>query len=144
MSPYYGNYFNPYQQAVPDQLQQLRQQPMNMFQNGASQDDKIYVQNELAAQAYLVAPNSFVRLWDSQANIFYEKRADASGRPYMEAYEYKKRDNLTAQAISEQRNTIDYESKIKSLEERISTLEKQRRGDDHAESINDVAAVPTV
>lgn len=93
-----------------------------MMQSAGTVDDRIFVQGELAAQAYLVAPNSFVRLWDSTQNIFYEKRADASGRPYMEVYEYKKRDNLTTQGISESRNTIDYDNKINALSVEISTL----------------------
>lgn len=56
-----------------------------------TQDERIWVQNETSADAYLVAPNGFVRLWDSNKPIFYEKRADATGRPYpIEAYEYTK------------------------------------------------------
>lgn len=122
MAYYYGGnngFYNPYAQPMQDQLQQLRQtqQPMN-----GSIDDRIFVQGELAAQAYLVAPSSFVRLWDSTQNVFYEKRADTSGRPYMEAYEYKKRDNLTTQGLSEPSHTNVYDEKINALSNEISAL----------------------
>lgn len=119
MAPYYGynNFYNPYQQAVPDQLQQLRnqvQQPQ-MMQSAGTVDDRIFVQGELAAQAYLVAPSSFVRLWDSTQNVFYEKRADQTGRPYMETFEYKKLTNAEPKR--------DYDSRFDEVEKRLRALE---------------------
>lgn len=86
-------------------------------------DERIWVQGRNSADAYLVAPNGFVRLWDSLTNCFYEKRADATGRPYpIEVYEYKRieaqRPPLTCES------TNDYSEQIKSLEERIAQLEK--------------------
>ena len=121
MPYYYGNgYYNPYTQ---DQMQQLRNQQMVSAQMPIqSQDDKIFVQGELAAQAYLVAPGSFVRLWDSTQNVFYDKRADASGRPYMEVYDFKKRDNLTTQVNTEHIPTVNYDEKINALSKEIETL----------------------
>lgn len=78
-------------------------------------DDRIWVQSELAAESYLVAPNSFVRLWDSNLPCFYEKRTDVSGRPLpMEKYEYKK---VTAAPVG------GIEDQLKALEERIKALE---------------------
>lgn len=131
--PFYQNYNAGYQQPmyqpVQDQLQQLRNQPQQQMipqQMQGPVDDRIFVQGELAAQAYLVAPNSFVRLWDSQANTFYEKRADASGRPYMEVFDYQKRDNSTSERFSEKRQTVDYESEIKALKKRIEALETMK------------------
>lgn len=53
-------------------------------------DERIWVTNQQAAEAYLVAANSFVRLWDSSQPRFYEKSADCTGRPMaMKVYEYK-------------------------------------------------------
>lgn len=124
--PFYNNPYG-YQQPMYDQLQQLRSQSQQpMIQQIGTVDDRIFVQGEIAAQAYLVAPNSFVRLWDSQSNVFYEKRADSSGRPYMETYEYKKRDNLASHPVTESNNTIDYELKINALEKRIRALESRK------------------
>lgn len=93
------------QQPVPDQLAQLRQQqmaqqimqqPVQMMAPsppmGQPVDDRIWVQGESAATAYLVAANGFVRLWDSTAPVYYEKRADAQGKPLpMEIFDYTRR-----------------------------------------------------
>lgn len=87
----------------------------NYMNNNNNQDERLFVSNYQAAEAYPVAPNSFVRLWDSNANCFYEKRADASGRLYpIEIYEYKKK--VT------QNN--DYQTELESLRARVEALEK--------------------
>lgn len=103
--PFYG-----YQQNYQPTYQN------NNFQNGTSSDDRIFVQNELAAQAYLVAPNSFVRLWDSQKNVFYEKRADQTGRPYMETFEYSR-------VSTEQKPKETYDSRFEEFDKRLKALE---------------------
>ena len=108
--PFYNYPQYPQYGAMPDQLQQYR------TQNIPQQDEKIYVQGRGSAEAYLVAPGAFVRLWDTNENLFYEKRADQNGRPYMETYEYHRCDQVPERHI-------DYEAKIKALEERIAALE---------------------
>ncbi len=95
-------------------MQQMQQQVPQQ----TAQDEKIYVQGRGSAEAYLVAPGGFVRLWDSTANIFYEKRADQTGRPYMETFEYKRCDQTRQEA--------NYEAQIKALEDRIAALEGAR------------------
>lgn len=131
MSYPYNNYYQPYYQPMPDQLAQLRsyQQQNNLqpTQMSASNDERIWVSNRNAAEAYLVAPNGFVRLWDSSRNLYYEKRADASGRPYMETFEYKRiSDNQPNQDIVPEDSKNDYAEQIKALESRISALENRR------------------
>jgi len=100
----YGNYYtNPYYQpnvmnygVNQPQFQQIQQQ-----QQPTSTDERIWVQSEQAAEAYLVAPSSFVRLWDSNKPIFYEKRADATGKPFpMEIYEYSRRASEASNSAS--------------------------------------------
>lgn len=116
----YQNYNNPYNfnfGQMPTQAPQT--------------DERIWVQNETSAEAYLVAPNGFVRLWDSNASKFYEKKADPSGRPYpMEVYEYRKISPVMAPVNNESK--IDYSAELKSLNERITALENRR--DSYAES----------
>lgn len=94
MNYYQPNYmYQPYTQAYP-QVQPTYQtpQPQPPTQAQAAQDDRIWIANESAANAYMVAANGFVRLWDSSQPVFYEKRADASGKPYpMVTYEYSPR-----------------------------------------------------
>lgn len=125
--PQFGGGYNP---PAPDQLSQLRMQnafnQMNQQNQQPNSDERIWVQGEGAAQAYLVAPNGFVRLWDSTAPVFYEKRADQTGKPYMDVYEYSKKG---AQMPNQQQNAPnadnDVAHQIKALEKRIDALEKK-------------------
>lgn len=119
-------FYSPYYQApMPDQLQQYRQaayvpQMQPTQQPVATQDERIWVTGRNGADSYLVAPNGFVRLWDNTANRFYEKRADATGRPVMEAYTYSKDDNMPSQTNSA---AAEYDGRINELESRIKALE---------------------
>jgi len=113
-NPYQAPYYPPYQPPVPDQLAQLRQSQMQPVQSQAQQpmmtqsllrpvqtatsvqagpvDDRIWVQGEGAATSYLMAPNGFVRLWDSTAPVFYEKQADEQGKPLpLRIFDYTER-----------------------------------------------------
>lgn len=123
-------YYNPY--IYPQGYQQTYQQNMVGTQmSAANQDERLWVQGEGAAQAYLVAPNSFVRLWDSQKNVFYEKRADQNGRPYMETFEYSKRgSSQPAQSASMPSVDNSYVERIEALESRIAALEKEAKHDE--------------
>ena len=47
-----------------------------------------WVQGEAGAKSYLVAPNTTVDLWDSEAQVIYLKSADASGMPSMKVLDY--------------------------------------------------------
>lgn len=119
-NPYYpqGNMMDQYR------MPQSQQYQAPTVQNSGT-DERIWVQSEQAAEAYLVAPNSFVRLWDSQKPVFYEKRADATGKPLpIDVYEYTKKDvNITNSALLTERCTIDYAEEIDALNERITALE---------------------
>ena len=124
-------YYNPYlqhqyqqeyrQQQAPQQ-QMYQQQP----QTSSNQDDRIWVQGEGAAQAYLVAPNSFVRLWDSTGNVFYEKQADASGRPIMKIYEYSQKPvNSPDNGFCDNDCINLYKDQLKALSLKIDALERK-------------------
>lgn len=52
----------------------------------------IWVQGESGAKGYLVAPNTTVQLWDSEAQVIYLKTADASGMPSIKTLDYTIRD----------------------------------------------------
>ena len=64
--PYYQPYQPTYYQPpMADQLTQLRQQPYQAMQTPQQPSPSIvWVQNEMEAANYLVAPNSAVTLWD--------------------------------------------------------------------------------
>lgn len=127
----YQPYYQPFQQQpMPDFLRsQYQQAPQQQ-----STDERIWVSSPAAADAYLMAPNSFVRLWDSSRPVFYEKRSDASGRPYMEVYEYSRKD-MQAQ---EKAPATDYTDRFKSIEERLSALERSRNESDEKQPDADV------
>lgn len=103
---YQSNYQNPFQ---------------NMQNNNQiQQDERIWVANEQCAESFLVAPGSFVRLWDSQKPYFYEKRADHTGRPLpMDVFEYKRKVNDV------ETNNTDYSKELENLSIRIAAIEKE-------------------
>ena len=107
------NYFSP-------QMPTMQQPQIPMQSQQAPQDDRIWVASESAAEAFQMVPNGFVRLWDSNKPIFYEKRADMNGRPMpLVAYEYKIRD---AAAAPEAVNS-DFEKRLSALEDKIKAME---------------------
>jgi hypothetical protein len=67
-------------------------QPPQQAQNNGM----IWVSGEAGAKAYLVAPNTTVQLWDSEAQVIYLKSADASGMPSMKVLDYTIRDQAPA------------------------------------------------
>ena len=106
------NYFSP-------QMQPMQQPQMPMQGQQAPQDDRIWVASESAAEAFQMVPNGFVRLWDSNKPIFYEKRADMNGRPMpLAAYEYKIRDAAAPEAVNP-----DFEKRLSALEDKMKAME---------------------
>ena len=125
--PYYGYQpYQPYQPPMADQLMQLRQ---NQYQPNMQQVPQqqaapsiVWVQNEMEAANYLVAPNSAVTLWDSNAPVVYLKQADASGKPSMKIYDLVERTQRPAQ--TPQAPTVEYAplSRLEALEARLNEL----------------------
>ena len=81
----------------------------------------IWVQGEAGAKSYLVAPNSSVTLWDSEAQVIYVKSADASGMPNMKVLDYTIREKNSA-------TRADSDFKQFATKDDISLLEKQING----------------
>ena len=79
---YPQQYPQQYQQPIPTPQQQIQQQ------QPVQQGSLIWVSGEAGAKAYLVAPNTTVQLWDSEANCVYLKSADATGMPSMKILDY--------------------------------------------------------
>ena len=125
--PYYGYQPQYYQPPMADQLMQLRQNqymPQNMQQNQQAQaaPSIVWVQNEMEAANYLVAPNSAVTLWDSNSPVVYLKQADASGKPSMKIYDLVERTQRPVQA--QQTPSVEYAPlyRLEALEARINEL----------------------
>lgn len=114
--PYFQpNYFQPMSAQMPQMGQQA--QPVQ------PPDDRIWVASETAAEAYQIVPGGFARLWDSNKPVFYEKRADMSGRPFpLVAYEYKVRDTPTApDGVN-----ASFEKRLAAIEEKIKQMEGEK------------------
>lgn len=128
-TPYYPGY-QPmyYQPPMPDQLAQLRVsqfQPAQQPQQ--AQPSIVWVQNEMEAANYLVAPNSAVTLWDSNAPVVYLKQADASGKPSMKTYDLVERTQRSAQAPAAP--SIEYATKqdLDALAARVEALTAKKQ-----------------
>ena len=124
--PYYGYQpYQPYQPPMADQLMQLRQ---NQFQPNMqqvpqqTQSSMIWVSSEQDAFNYLIAPNSAVTLWDSNAPVVYLKQADASGKPSMKIYDLVERNSRPVQPP--QAPAVEYAplSRLEALEARLNEL----------------------
>ena len=104
----YNNYFpQAYQPAYQPQFPQ-------------PQGGVIWVQGEAGAKSYLVAPNTTVQLWDSEAQTIYLKSADASGMPSIKVLDYTIREAVPAQG---QYATKD---ELASLSKKIDELMKMK------------------
>ena len=121
-----------YQPPMADQLAQLRGaqyqpfplqipqvQPQQAQTGGQSM---VWVSGEAEAMAYLVAPNSAVALWDSNAPTIYLKQADASGKPSIKVYDLVERTQKPVQAS--QPPVVEYAplSRVEALEARLNEL----------------------
>lgn len=126
---YYPNFYSP---PVPDQLAQYRQgyqspmmpQPMPQNASPMAGSAMVWVPGFQAAQEYLVAPNSAVALWDSNAPVVYLKQADSSGKPTLTIYDLVER---TAPRVSSESPQIDTSAFItreefSRLAERVESL----------------------
>ena len=121
-----------YQPPMADQLAQLRvaqyqpipqqipQVPPQQAQTGGQ--SMVWVSGEAEAMAYLVAPNSAVALWDSNAPTIYLKQADASGKPSIKVYDLVERTQKPMQAS--QPPVVEYAplSRVEALEARLNEL----------------------
>ena len=72
------------------QPQNFIPQAQNYMMQTQSQmsSNRIWAQGEAGAKAYLVAPNTSVDIWDSEAHTIYVKSADRNGMPSMQIIDY--------------------------------------------------------
>lgn len=109
-------YNNGFPVNYPQYYPQYQQTPQQNPQPQSS--SMIWVQGEAGAKSYLVAPNTTVQLWDSEAPVIYLKSADVSGMPSMKIIDYTIRegnnptnkivesDYVTKQELSEFKSEI--------------------------------------
>lgn len=98
----YG-YQNPYYPAqMPNNFMQYRQNQMMstqpVAQNPIAQGGVQWVNSEMEARSWMIAPNSAVTLWDSTSPTVYLKKADASGKPFLTIYDLVERTTTPSDA----------------------------------------------
>jgi len=118
-----------YQPFYTQQGINYQMQPQNapQGQNGGI----IWVQGEAGAKSYLVAPNTTVQLWDSEAQTIYLKSADASGMPTMKILDYTIRDQggQTAPAVIQDHADYVTRDEFSALADRVEKLiERKSKG----------------
>ena len=111
----------PVQQAPVMQTPQYQQQYQQQVQGGVS---IVQIQGEAAAKSYLVAPNSTVQLWDTDAGVIYIKSADASGMPSMKVLDYTVRGEAVPAPAAP---AVEYATKdeVNALAEKIRDLKDE-------------------
>jgi hypothetical protein len=115
-----------YTQQYPQQFQQSIPTPQPQI-NQNQNNPIIWVSGEAGAKAYLVAPNTTVQLWDSEANCVYLKSADATGMPSMKILDYTIREGEKPQNTplkSEMNNYATKEELNAFRSEILQTIEK--------------------
>lgn len=84
-----------YPQIAAPQIQQP-QMPQMVAAQPQQSNGLIWVLGEAGAKSYLVAPNTTLPLWDSEAQVIYLKSADASGMPSMKILDYTIREGANS------------------------------------------------
>jgi hypothetical protein len=130
------NYF-PQNYQMPAYYPQVQQPQMpgtqmslaNQPQQQTSTDIK-WVQGEAGAKSYMVAPNTSVTLWDSEAHTIYIKSANASGLPSMTIIDYTIRNDsaqdraVLAESDFAKQSDVDYlKSEIEALRAKFGEIE---------------------
>lgn len=84
--PAFNSYFPATYQPY---TQQFYQNPYNQQQ--IQSNSIIWVGSDAEADAYPIAPNNAITLWNRSLPVVYFKQADASGKPSMKIYELVER-----------------------------------------------------
>ena len=115
-TPQYPQQISSQQNLIP-QMQASHSTPQ---QNG----NIIWVCGEAGAKSYLVAPNTTVQLWDSEAQTIYLKSADASGMPSIKTLDYTIRDRAQAEIRHENVPKVEFVTRdeFEALKRQIEAL----------------------
>ena len=145
---YYGNtypqMYNQYPQNNPfmysNQQQSFQQNPQTFQPQPQTNTSSItWVQGEIGAKAYPIAPGTSVLLMDSDEQCFYIKSADTSGMPSLRKYEYneiieeplrlEKQSSYDPEydtaKLASREEVKELQNEIHKLKEHIKTLEEK-------------------
>ena len=113
-NPYNTYYPQSYQPMVQPQVVQTPQvQPQVPVSNQApTASGIIWVSGLAEAQAYPVAPNAAVALWEQSGKSIYLKSADATGKPSLRVYDLVERtETASAASASSDEKLPDFATK---------------------------------
>lgn len=123
-NPFPATYQNPYYQQQ-QQMQPTQPQVVGT-QMSSPTNNLIWVQGEAGMKAYLVAPNTTVPLWDSEAQVIYLKSADASGMPSVKTLDYTIRaENQPVQALQTQDHNFIGRDEFNALKGELDALKSE-------------------
>lgn len=105
-------------------------QPTYYPQQQQQNNNMIWVQGEAGAKSYLVAPNTTVQLWDSEAQVIYLKSADASGMPNIKVLDYTIRNSDSQAQPPVLQNNVSFATKedLETLAEEVASMQKRLDG----------------
>ena len=130
-NPYANSMAALYDQAMLDNLAQLRQQAAyqsQMMGQREQQSSMIWVQGETGAKSYLIAKGNTVPLWDSENQVIYIKSVDVSGIPSMRILDYTERTapcKSPLQTAQQPGGEFVTRAEFDALAARCAALEKQ-------------------
>lgn len=116
-------YFNqtpvaPYQQSYSMTVPTQTPQPTSM---NIQPNTFVWVSGEQAARSYPIAPGATVLMMDSEAQTFYIKKADSSGRPFpLEIYDFAPRAMQQQAAPQAESNFVKMEDIDRIVEEKVN------------------------
>lgn len=123
-NPYVNPYASPYNapQAQFNQPMQFNAQPQQPPQNATQSVGSgfMWVNNIDEAQAYMVAPNSAVQLWDKNSPCVYLKSADSTGKPTMQIFDLVERKQEDINFVKADGNDV-----IEQMRDDIETLKSK-------------------
>lgn len=131
-NPFPATYQNPYYQQQQMQMQQpviqpqVQQAQQQVQQTQPMNSNLIWVSGEAGAKAYLVAPNTTVQLWDSEAQVIYLKSADASGMPSIKTLDYTIRaENQPIQTVQQSNHNFISREEFNGLKSELDALKSE-------------------
>ena len=116
--PMYGGYN--FQQQPQQQTQGYG---MQQTQGG---DSRVWVQGEIGAKSYIIAPGNVVPLWDSESQTIWIKSVAANGLPAMQKLTYSY--DVPQQPVQQQ--TVSYVTR-EELEKRLAEIMKVKEDQNH-------------
>lgn len=125
----YNNYFPAGYQPYQNYPMQNNAYPQMNTQQQMQGNGIVWVSGEAGAKAYLVAPNTSVALWDSEANVIYIKSADGSGMPSMKIVDYTMRDTNARRSEMSPQSDFVTKDDLLPIRKDIDALKAKLEGD---------------